>query len=151
MPKTATPTSSARATSKPRIAKRDLDHLRRCKKDLEFYARTHLKILPKRPPVISPFTFNFSQRFSHKRMAAQAKAEGRVRIIILKARQQGMSTLVAGRFFRAMHLLENISTVVVADKLKKAHNLFQIYDRFHEHLIPAVSIERTAYDRDGFY
>src|SRR5215218_4274091 len=67
--------------------------------DFPVYAPAHLKIRTKTGG-ITPFVFNRAQRFIHERLEAQKAETGRVRALILKGRQQGCSTYVAGRFYR---------------------------------------------------
>src|SRR3954453_5228535 len=64
--------------------------------DLEFFAAERLKIRPKAGN-LAPFTFNPAQRELHRRLEAQKAKTGRVRAIVLKARQMGISTYVAAR------------------------------------------------------
>ena len=59
--------------------------------DLEFFAGQYLRIRPKVGPV-APFAFNAGQRELHRRLEEQRQKIGRVRAIVLKARQLGVST-----------------------------------------------------------
>jgi hypothetical protein len=101
--------------------------------DLALYARKCLKIRTKKAQII-PFRFNRAQVIVNAKIAAQRRATGRVRVIILKARQLGMSTLIAARNFRRVQLTQNIEALIIADEKKRGHKLFQIYERFDKHL-----------------
>ena len=68
--------------------------------DLEFFATERLKIRPKAGS-LAPFVFNNAQRALHRRLEEQKAKTGRVRAIVLKARQMGISTYVAARFYKA--------------------------------------------------
>ena len=68
--------------------------------DLEFFAAERLKIRPKAGN-LAPFTFNPAQRELHRRLEEQKAKTGRVRAIVLKARQMGISTYVAARFYKS--------------------------------------------------
>jgi hypothetical protein len=71
-----------------------------------------------------PFTLKPAQVYVHRLLSEQRKREGRVRALILKSRQLGMSTQVAGRFFRRCHLTPQ----------QRAGLLFGIYERFDRNL-----------------
>lgn len=101
--------------------------------DLEAYGKVCLKIRTKQATVEN-ISFNASQRLVHEALAAQYRRTGRVRAIILKARQQGMSTYTAARFFRKLHLWPNHNAVVIADEVDRAQTLFTMYDRYHDFL-----------------
>lgn len=105
--------------------------------DLPFYARKCLKIRTKQAK-IEPLVFNAAQRLVHRRITAQRKRQGRVRAIILKARQEGVSTYVAARFFRRITLSPNVEALVIADERKRGEKLFEIYERFDRHLPPTI-------------
>src|SRR5690349_12074406 len=71
--------------------------------DLAAYAAKCLMIRTKSGEV-RQLVLNRAQRHIHEQLKAQHTATGRVRALILKGRQQGCSTYVAGRFFhRATH------------------------------------------------
>ena len=59
--------------------------------DFPFYAKSALKIRTKEGQ-IKPFVLNPAQQILDKAVQDQLKTEGKVRVIILKARQQGLST-----------------------------------------------------------
>ena len=63
--------------------------------DLEFYSSEHLRIRPKAGGT-TPFLFNPAQRELHRRIEEQKAKTGRVRLIVLKARQMGISALRRG-------------------------------------------------------
>src|SRR5437764_327824 len=87
---------------------------------------------------------NFAQRFVHRKLGEQLERDRRVRAIILKARQEGISTLVAGRNFRRMHLDLHKRAAVIADKKERASDLFSIYARFDENLPPHMRPKRRS-------
>ena len=66
--------------------------------DFSAYAPAHLKIRTKTGG-IDPFVFNRAQLHIHSKLEEQKAATGKVRALILKGRQQGCSTYVAGRFY----------------------------------------------------
>ena len=111
--------------------------LRDFQQDFALYARSCLKIRTK-DAGIARLDLNRSQRMVHERISRQRREQGRVRAVILKARQQGVSTYVAGRFYRAVTMRPGIESLVVADERKRSEKLFEIYDRYNRELPPAL-------------
>ena len=64
--------------------------------DLEFFAAKLLRIRPKAGN-LAPFIFNPAQRELHRILEEQKARTGKVRVIVLKARQMGISTYIAAR------------------------------------------------------
>jgi hypothetical protein len=131
------------------------DPLHQFATDLPFYSGVNLRIRTKAGTLL-PLRLNFAQRVLHDHVTRQREATGRVRIICLKARQKGISTYVAARFFRRVHLWPNVLGMVIADLKKRSGELFQIYDRYHrnlpEDLRPGVrytSKLELAFDHDS--
>ena len=70
----------------------DGQHAVRLHNDLEYFAENNLKLRSKAGP-IEPFVFNAAQRRLHQVIEEQKAKTGRVRVVVLKARQMGVSTL----------------------------------------------------------
>jgi hypothetical protein len=100
--------------------------------DFAFYAKT---CLTRRPPAagLVPFRLNAVQRELDARAAAQAKATGRVRAIVLKARQPGVSTYVEGRFYWKVTQREGVRAFILTHRDQATNNLFAIAKRFQDH------------------
>ena len=123
--------------------------LARFRQDLSLYCAAALRIRTKDATIV-PFEMNNAQRIVQARITAQLKRLGKVRLIILKARQEGISTLVAARFFRTAHLFPGTVSLVVADELGRAEKLFQIYERYYDNL-PAEIKPRKKQTARGRY
>lgn len=112
--------------------------------DLQTYGKVCLKIRTQggydhrtkriTPPQLTPLAFNATQQIVHEDLKKQWARCGRIRAMVLKARQQGVSTYTAGRFFRKLHLWPNHQALVVADELTRAQWLYGMYDRFAHNL-----------------
>lgn len=74
--------------------------------------------------------FNKEQRLLNQMLKDQYQRVHRVRAIVLKARQVGISTYTAARFFRKLNLFPSQRAVVIADELDRAEELFGMYDRY---------------------
>jgi hypothetical protein len=105
----------------------------RLKNDLEYFSQTALKLRPKAGP-LEPFIFNPAQRRLHELIEAQKAKTGRVRVIILKARQLGVSTYVAARLYHRTINSPGLRTIILGHERRASSNLFQIVKRFHDNL-----------------
>lgn len=111
------------------------EHVTRLATDLEFFAAERLKIRPKAGN-LAPFTFNPAQRELHRRLEEQRAKTGRVRAIVLKARQMGISTYVAARYYKATTALPGLRTQIIGHEKPASRNLFNLVKRFHENMPP---------------
>ena len=71
---------------------------RRLLTEYGFYSKAALKIRTKRGEV-APLVLNNAQQILDEAVSKQLASEGRIRVIILKARQQGLSTYVGGYLY----------------------------------------------------
>ena len=90
----------------------DGQHAVRLRNDLEYFAESTLKLRSKAGP-IEPFVFNAAQRKLHEIIEEQKRKTGRVRVIVLKARQMGVSTYIAARFYSKTIHAPGIRTLIV--------------------------------------
>ena len=109
------------------------DRATRLATDLEFYAAELLKIRPK-AGALAPFIFNPAQRALHQKLEAQKAKTGRVRVIVLKARQMGISTYVAARFYKATTASPGLRTQIIGHEKPASRNLFNLVKRFHDNM-----------------
>jgi hypothetical protein len=110
--------------------------------DLEFYAAELLKIRPK-AGALAPFEFNPAQRELHRRIEEHKVKAGRVRVIVLKARQMGISTYVAARYYKATTSKPGLRTAIIGHEKPASRNLFNLVKRFHE-LMPLEQRQSTG-------
>lgn len=122
------------AATRPRSETSKLrDKIKRYRTDLPLYARLNLKIVDKQARLI-PLEANFAQRHFQEKITEQLRETGRIRAIVLKARQEGISTWVAARNTRRITLAANQNVFVVADQKVRGAALFNIYDTFYRNL-----------------
>lgn len=105
--------------------------------DFEFYARHCVKIRPKVGEVV-PFTLNGPQKKLLDVINDQMAATGKVRVIILKARQQGFSTFVHAWKYWQLSQRRAKKGLVVAHVADSTRALFDMYKRTHENMPPVV-------------
>jgi hypothetical protein len=125
--------------------------LEKLREELALYARECLKIKAKSGAII-PFRFNRAQTFVHERLQAQRRKTGRVRAILLKARQQGFSTYIAGRFFHRTSLNKGVQTFILTHEQEATNTLFAMVDRFLAHTalkpsLGAANAKELNFDR----
>lgn len=106
--------------------------LAKLKADLPFYAAECLKIRTKSGD-IQPFVFNREQRFLHERLEEQKARTGRVRALVLKARQRGFSTYIGARFYHRTSMRGGTQTFILTHEQDATDNLFGMVVRFHAH------------------
>lgn len=111
--------------------------------DYAFYAQHAVKIRTKQAE-IKPLILNQPQRRLHEVVEAQLAKEGRVRIVILKARQQGFSTYVSGRLYFRLSQNKATKGIVVAHKADSTRALFDMYTNIHQEM-PALLKQSTKY------
>jgi len=108
------------------------DHATRSRADLEYFSR-FLQIRPKVGPLV-PLALNAAQLRLHRVIEEQRAKTGRVRVIVLKARQLGVSTYTAARFYFNTINSPGVRTLIVGHEKRASSNLFQLVKRFHDHL-----------------
>jgi hypothetical protein len=111
----------------------EADHAIRLSGDLEYFAEHNLKIRPK-AGALAPFMWNAAQRELHRIIEEQKAQMGRVRIIVLKARQLGVSTYLAARFYKLTTSNPGLRTIIIGHERPASKNLYQLVRRFHDNM-----------------
>ncbi|MGH8562726.1 MAG: hypothetical protein ACREXW_01045 [Gammaproteobacteria bacterium] len=110
-------------------AEKNLALLRR---DFQFYGRRALRIRTKTGR-IEALELNRAQAYVHAALEKQKVDTGRVRAIILKARQEGISTYVEGRFYWRVTGEWGKRAYILTHEQAATDNLFEMVSRFHGH------------------
>lgn len=131
-----------RATSGVSVV--EIDHVAALRGDYELFARECLKIRTKAGSTVA-FEFNAAQRVVHDAVEAQKREHGFVRALVLKGRQQGISTYVGGRFYHRTAMRKGVNTYILAHEQPASDTLFGMVDRYQRHnpLAPHVGISNT--------
>lgn len=106
--------------------------LQELRDDFTFAAPTLLKIKGKTGKII-PFHLNEAQTIAHNALEKQRRETGVVRAVILKGRQQGLSTYIGARFFHRTILTPGIKTFILTHEQAATDNLFDMVTRYLEH------------------
>lgn len=104
---------------------------KKLKEEFPFYAKAALKIRTKEGD-IQPLVLNSAQQILQQAIDEEMKTRGFVRIIILKARQQGLSTAVGGYMYFNVSQSKARKALVVTHHADSTRALFDMTKRFHE-------------------
>jgi hypothetical protein len=115
----------------------------RLRDDFRYYSANCMKIRTKEG-TIKPLIFNPAQDDLDAAIRSQEEADGKVRVIILKARQQGLSTAVGAYLYHKVSQHEAQKAMVVAHKADSTNALFSMTKRYHENA-PAAVKPHTRY------
>jgi hypothetical protein len=108
-------------------------HATRLRTDLKYFAESALRIRPKAGP-LEPFRLNAAQLKLHQIIEDQKAKTGKVRVVVLKARQLGISTYVAARLYHRTINSPGLRTIIIGHERAASRNLFSIVKRFHDNL-----------------
>jgi len=116
--------------------------LYRLRTDFEFYAPRCLNIL-KKDGKLAQFKLNRAQRYIHRMLEEQRARTCKVRAIVLKGRQQGASTYIAGRFYWRSSGEFGKRVQILTHEIPATQNLFRMVKRYHDNC-PSVVKPSTS-------
>lgn len=90
---------------------------------------------------IVPFKLNKPQQRLYDAIRTQSQAGKPIRMIVLKARQMGFSTLTEAIIFKNCATKKNIKAGIVAHELSATNNLFEMFKRYYHNLPDALKPE----------
>lgn len=100
--------------------------------DLKRFARECLKVRTKEG-TFEPLILNRAQLYVHAKLERQREEKGWVRALILKGRQQGISTYTAARFYHKTSLNRGRNTYILSHEQGASDTLFSIVDRYQRY------------------
>ena len=101
--------------------------------DFELYARHALQVRTKDGQIVA-LRLNPAQMVLHRAAEAQRQQTGRVRVIVLKARQQGLSTYIGARLYWLTSQRRARKTMVIAHLADSTKALFDVTRRYHANM-----------------
>lgn len=104
----------------------------RMMRDLPMFAEHNLKIRTKTGGDPIPLRLNRAQLYLHSRAEEQKRRTGKVRIIVLKGRQQGLSTYIAARFYHQTSCRHGILTFIFAHDTEGSDSLYSMVKNYYE-------------------
>jgi hypothetical protein len=111
--------------------------------DFAFYAKHCIKIRTKQGK-IAPLVLNRVQGRFAERVIAQLQNTGRVRMVVLKARQQGLSTVISALQYWWLSQRKAQKGLVMAHEAESTTTLFDMYRRIHDN-VPDIVRPSTKY------
>ena len=124
-----------------RLSDKSLKTLEELRDNLPLYASTGLQIRTK-GGAAAPLAFNRVQLYLHERLQEQKARTGRVRALVLKFRQGGISTYIGARFFHRAVFGAGTRVFILTHEQSATDTLFAMVDRFYRHcpieLRPAI-------------
>lgn len=99
------------------------------------FAKNYLVIHDK-GGVARRFEMNRAQLFVHEKLETQLAATGRVRALVLKGRQQGISTLIQGRFFHKIITRRGQKAFILTHLADATQAIFEMTKRYSENVDP---------------
>jgi hypothetical protein len=110
----------------------------RLKDDFPHYAQRCLRIKDKGATLdadggLRRLVLKDPQQHIHAQIEKQLRETGKVRALILKARQQGSSTYVEGRFYWKVSHRKGVNAYILTHEDPATQNLFKMAKTYHEH------------------
>lgn len=130
-------------TPDPEVVAAEIKVRKSFAKSFPLYAEKILRIRTKAGEIL-PFTINDAQRHVHNLATKQLIETGKIRILLLKSRQLGMSTLVEGRFFWRVTHRSGVKAFILTHHADATSNLFSMAKRFQELAPPFIVPEVGA-------
>lgn len=113
------------------------DARRRLLEDFEFYAKHCVRIRTKEGTIV-PLVLNRVQKRFVERVTDQMLRTGRVRMVVVKARQQGLSTVISAWQYWWLSQRKAQKGLVMAHEADSTTTLFDMYRRIHDNVPEAV-------------
>lgn len=108
--------------------KEKIEHLRKFENFL-----THLKIKNKKGEIV-PFELNQVQKRIRERVREAQEEKKLLRFIVLKARQEGVSTYFEAEIFHRTTFWKNVKAQIIGHLADSANNLFSMTNRYYDNL-----------------
>lgn len=111
--------------------------------DFVLYCRTLVQIRTKEGTV-EPFILNEAQLIALKQIVGQWRDTGKVRVIVSKGRQQGMSTMIQAFAYWVTTNRKAFRSLIIAHEAKATETLFGMTHRIHRE-VPELFKAHTKY------
>ena len=104
----------------------------RYKDDRRWFSERCLKIRSKSGELV-PLLFNGVQSYIDAKLDEQRRDLGKVRALVLKARQEGLSTYIGARYYHRVIHQRGCQCFILTHEQDATNNLFGMVERFHKH------------------
>lgn len=113
------------------INQREVELRRRLRDDFVFYAKKCLYVRDKEGR-IARLRLNKSQLYLHSKLEEQLSQKGMIRALVLKGRQQGVSTYTEARYYWKVTHRRGVRAFILTHEDAATQNLFEMASRYHE-------------------
>ena len=137
----------------PRVIQMDEEQRairQRYKDDRRYFAERCLKIRTKSGE-LAPLIFNGVQDYIDQKLDQQARDLGKVRALILKARQEGLSTYIGARYYHQAIHQRGCQVFILTHSQDATDNLFGMVERFHRNNRPGIGPRTGAANAKTLY
>lgn len=107
--------------------------MKKLKADFIFFSSKCLKVLTKQAKIVD-LKLNPAQIQVHNQLEKQKLETGKVRALVLKARQQGMSTYIEARFYWLIRFGGGLKAFILTHMQDATDNLFAMTVRYHDNM-----------------
>ena len=121
-----------------------LETRKRLLSDFAFYAKHAVKIRTKSGDIMPLVLNKVQQRFLLEHVIPQIETTGKIRSVILKGRQQGLSTVVSAYIYWWTSQHRGQKSIVIAHVKDSTQTLFDMYKRVHDN-VPELLKPETKY------
>ena len=118
--------------------------------DFRHYARKCLRVKAKEGQIV-PLILNSAQEYLHDRLETQLRETGMVRAMVLKGRQQGISTYTEGRFYWKVTHRKGVRAFILTHEDNATANLFEMTERYHNNCPAIVRPSTTTANAKELY
>lgn len=106
--------------------------------DLPTYSKFCLKIRDKQGRIV-PLVYNKAQLYCHQKLEEQKAKQSFIRAVIMKGRQEGMTTYIESRFFKQTSMGRGVASFILSHEAKSTDAIFSMVKRFNDHLPPGMA------------
>lgn len=108
--------------------------------DFEAFAEDQLKIMNKQGQIV-PLVLNRAQRHVLRLFALQMQHTGRIRAIVLKGRQQGISTLTEALAYWMVMFTPGMRAFILTHEQSATDTIFEMAQRYHDNIDPVFRLQ----------
>lgn len=114
--------------------------------DLSYFSSNAPMLIKPKSGDSIPLKLNNAQRMLHGMLEKQKEEKGFVRALVLKGRQQGISTYINARFYHHTRR-GGINTFILSHEASTTDKLFKMVKRFHEGVHDSLRPDTAASNR----
>lgn len=101
------------------------------KDEFDHYSNRCLSIRTKEGGMV-PLQLNEAQKYIHQQLEKQLEKTGKIRALVLKGRQQGVSTYTEARYYWKVTHRRGVKAFILTHEAESTAALFEIAQRYHD-------------------